>query len=195
MKLYKAYLSDFSQEEYNKYYSMLDPTRKKSVDRMKNPTDKRLSVLGESLARRAISNYFSVDEESIKFTRNENGKPSCVGLDIHFSVSHSKDIACCAISDKPIGADIEKIRFCEPRVAKFCCLESDLIYLFGQDKIPDSFDEDTLLRFFTLWTAKEAYIKLRGEKMANIKDFSYDDIKNKCQTVIENGYALTICRE
>ncbi|MBR4278712.1 MAG: 4'-phosphopantetheinyl transferase superfamily protein [Clostridia bacterium] len=192
MKLLIARLKDFSQEEYNKYYEMLDDARVVAVDRMKNETDKRLSVLGESLARKGISEALKIDERAITFTRSENGKPSANNLEVHFSVSHSKGIAVCVISDKNVGADIEKIRFCEPRVTKFACVDDDLDFVFGVNTVPEGFDEQSLLRFFILWTAKEAYIKFCGKKMANIKDFSYNSIKSNCQTHINDGYVLTI---
>ncbi len=192
MKLLKADLADFSQEEYNKYYEMLDEARTIAVDRMKNERDKRLSVLGESLARKGISEALKIDERAITFTRNENGKPRANGLDVHFSVSHSKDKVVCVISDKNVGADIEKIRFCEPRVTKFACVDDDFDFVFGANAFPEGFDEQSLLRFFILWTAKEAYIKFCGKKMANIKDFSYNSIKSNCETHINDGYVLTV---
>jgi serine/threonine protein phosphatase PrpC len=43
------------------------------------------------------------------FDRNENGKPFLVGYDVHFSISHTEGLVTCAISDKPIGVDAEKI--------------------------------------------------------------------------------------
>lgn len=195
MKLYKAFLSDFSQEEYNKYYGMLDETRKEAVDRMRNEADKRLSVLGESLARRGISEHCKIGEAMIQLERTENGKPFTVGLDVCFSISHSKDVAVAAVSDKKIGVDIEKIRFCETRVARFACVESDIEYVFGSKSIPEAFDEVSLERFFHLWTAKEAYIKFNGKVMANIKDFSYESIKSNCRTIREGEYILTVYEE
>lgn len=195
MKLYKAFLSDFSQEEYNKYYGMLTESRRKSVDRMKNETDKRLSVLGESLARRGISEHCGADEQDILFDRTENGKPFAVGLDVCFSISHSKDVAAVAVSDKKIGVDIEKIRFCETRVAKYACVGGDLEFVFGSDVIPESFDEASLTRFFRLWTAKEAYFKLCGTGISKLKTVSYEDIRHICTTTLEGEYVMTVCEE
>ena len=48
-------------------------------------------------------------KSNFEIKRTENGKPYIDG-DIHFSLSHTDSLTICAVSDKNIGADAEKIR-------------------------------------------------------------------------------------
>lgn len=90
---------------------------------------------------------------------NENGKPM---LDFCcFGLSHSGRYAACAVSDKPVGTDIQKRHPVKRRKAYrlFTAEESEYINA-----------DNTEERFFTLWTMKEAYIKAKGKKLADIRN-------------------------
>jgi phosphopantetheine--protein transferase-like protein len=83
----------------------------------------------------------------------DNGKPYLIGLPFHFSFSHCKGYAACAVDDKPIGIDIEIIH---PRIAK-------VVHKFLNDSekamIADLEQEDQLNQLAFLWAAKEAMYK------------------------------------
>ena len=83
----------------------------------------------------------------------DNGKPYLIGLPFHFSFSHCKGYAACALDDKPIGIDIEIIH---PRIAK-------VAHKFLNEKeksmIADLEQEDQLNQLAFLWAAKEAMYK------------------------------------
>jgi phosphopantetheine--protein transferase-like protein len=83
----------------------------------------------------------------------DNGKPYLIGLPFHFSFSHCKGYAACAVDDKPIGIDIEIIH---PRIAK-------VAHKFLNEKeksmIADLEQEDQLNQLAFLWAAKEAMYK------------------------------------
>ena len=77
--------------------------------------------------------------------RAEGGKPyfpACPGL--HFNLSHSHGGAVCALHDRPVGVDIERLRPAPRRLS-------------------DGLDDEA---FFRLWTAREATVKRRGEGLA-----------------------------
>ncbi len=49
---------------------------------------------------------------------NENGKPYLTAApDVHFSLSHSAAWAVCAVSDHPVGVDIQQCRSFKPNIA------------------------------------------------------------------------------
>jgi phosphopantetheine--protein transferase-like protein len=83
----------------------------------------------------------------------DNGKPYLIGLPFHFSFSHCKGYAACAVDDKPIGIDIEIIH---PRIAKVAHK-----FLNDSEKvmIADLEQEDQLNQLAFLWAAKEAMYK------------------------------------
>ena len=90
-------------------------------------------------------------------TYGEHHKPEVSGL--QFNLSHSYDYVVCAVGDKPVGCDIEKIGPARMHVAKRFFHAQELQYLntfTGREQ-----DEE----FFRLWTIKESYIKMTGEGM------------------------------
>lgn len=60
-----------------------------------------------------------------------------------------------AVSDEEIGVDIEKASLCNIDVAKRCFCKNEYEYILS-----DSIKSD--IRFFRIWTKKEAYIKYLG---------------------------------
>ena len=83
----------------------------------------------------------------------DNGKPYLIGLPFHFSFSHCKGYAACAVDDKPTGIDIEIIH---PRIAKVAHK-----FLNEQEKamIAGLEENDQLNQLAFLWAAKEAMYK------------------------------------
>ena len=104
--------------------------------------------------------------------REAGGKPYFPARpEICFNLSHSHGAAACALHDKPVGVDIEKLRPAPRRLAA------------GMD------DE----AFFRLWTAREATIKRAGQGVAKLlKPFAPDPL---CQTPegLLDGYIITVC--
>jgi len=84
----------------------------------------------------------------------DNGKPYLKGVPFHFSFSHCKGYAACAVCDhSPIGIDIEIIH---PRILK-------VAHKFLNDKEKDLLvglsEEETLQQLAFFWAAKEAMYK------------------------------------
>lgn len=189
MKLLKAYLSELSEEEYERGFGMMSDERKSAVLRLRSDKDKRRSVLGELLARKGISELYGIPEEEISFARTENGKPYTVNADIRFSISHSKDIVICALSEGEIGADAELVRDIDLRIAKFACTNADFEYLY---EVED--ENERNLRFFKIWTAKEAYVKYCGTGISYLKDINFKDIEKSCHFSRDGEYMIAIYR-
>lgn len=85
--------------------------------------------------------------------------PDCP--DRQFSLSHSGGLALCALSDKPVGADIELVR---PRDEKlpayvFRGADYDRFLTLGGD-----WDA-----FYTLWTEMESIVKYTGEGLTALR--------------------------
>lgn len=91
-----------------------------------------------------------------EISRLSDGKPVFTDHpDCHFNLSHSGEMAFCALSDRPVGADIEIV--C-PRKSEFPAYvfkgkEYDRYLSLGGD----------WNAFYTLWTEKESIIKYTGE--------------------------------
>ena len=198
MKLYVASLCELTDELYNKYYFLASEERKKSIDRMRIENDKKRSILGEMLARRGISEICGIPEEKILFARTEKGKPFCRNADIYFSISHSKDCVACVIDEKNIGIDVEYIRPVEMRVTRIACTDSDREYIFGKSDIDTEKiepNDEILKRFFTVWTAKEAYFKFLGTGIEGLRTVSYKELIPNTETICKDGKIVAIYKE
>ena len=87
------------------------------------------------------------------FLYNEHGAPSLPGGP-YFSLSHSKRGIAVAISDEPIGIDIEAIRpLSEGLVQKA---------MNPQEQAQIAAAANPAQEFIRLWTRKEAYVKMQG---------------------------------
>lgn len=190
---YKFDIRTISDDEYNKWYQMMSKDKKQRVDKLCLNDDKKRTVVGEMLVRKAISELFSTPPESIVFGVKENGKPFAKDIPIEFNISHSGNMVVCAISDTPVGIDIEQIRPVDLSVAKRICTENELIYIFGKKpetlEFKISSDKEILRRFFKIWTTKEAYAKNIG---AGIKSIKTDTSKILAETFYFDDYVLSI---
>ena len=93
--------------------------RRQRVKRFLRHEDACRSVVGEALARRCIGQREKVSPQSISFTYNEHGKPGlALPCTIHFNVSHSGKWVVCAVDDRPIGADVERIHDVDDDISK-----------------------------------------------------------------------------
>lgn len=198
MNWYKYNINDFTPGAYEKWYDLLSEQKKIRIDKMKFTDDKKRSVAGEMLAKTAISQMCVITPEEIIINTSSNGKPYTTNADIHFNISHCEDWVVCAISDTPVGIDIEKIRPINIKIAKRFFSEDEQIYLF--QKLPGEEDftltptDDMLKRFFEIWTSKEAYLKFTGEGITQELN-SLKINKNALDVHYFDDYIVTIYKE
>lgn len=154
-----------SEKERENFLALVSDEKKEKISRQKSQIKANTMLMGEILAKKAISNKYGIDIRKITFSLTENGKPYIPERDdIHFNISHSGDYVALALSDKPVGIDIEMIKPVNKTLAKKILNEEEfLVFEASEDK--DS-------EFIKFWTMKEAVIKLHGEKIASL------DIRN-----------------
>ena len=79
--------------------------RRERILRYRFEKDRRLSLGAGLLAAYALR---EAGAEDLTLQTGENGKPELLSYpDIHFNLSHSGTIAVCAVSDRPVGVDVE----------------------------------------------------------------------------------------
>lgn len=101
--------------------------------------------------------------------RGDHGKPEFPGGP-HFSLSHhSGSFAVLAVSDVPVGVDIEPVKNRKPIIPRRFFLPDELEWL-GEDPSPE--------RFVYLWTRLEAALKADGRGF---------DLENRDFSVLEEG--------
>lgn len=175
-------------EEYEIWYARMDSERQRKADAYRRGDDRKRCVASDHLARTMIAQALGVGEGTIRFQKDENGKPYAVDLPIHFNVSHSGNFVVCAVDTRPVGIDIEQIRSIRPALVKKVCTDSEQVYV-------EDGGEDMLMRFFEVWTSKEAWFKYTGTGITDLKNVdTMEHIRKVGCTYIED-YVVSIYNE
>lgn len=149
--------------------------------------------------------------KELLFEKTEQGKPFIRGLSIHFSISHCKEMAACAVSSSPIGIDVEQIRpVKENIIQKVLSEEEQERYMIQREK--DKGDKC----FFQFWTLKESLGKYLGAGLSypltsvSFRGLGTDYISIYCtekkwqsalayiqikQWILDERYIVSICQQ
>ena len=108
--------------------------------------------------------YPELDKAKPEFGYTEKGKPFLLARpDIHFSISHTKNAILVAISDAPIGVDIEAFRSPSAALIARTMNATEQAAIATADGWNIHRTPGTREALFSaIWTRKEAVLKLRG---------------------------------
>ncbi len=180
-------ITDLSGLEYNVIYNNLSESRKAHIDKMRFKDDKLRSLLAthiidELLAKQGITNA--------KLQVAPNGKPVLSESEFFISISHSHNGVVCAVSKECVGIDIEIIKPVKSALIKRVCTKSELEYVLKEKNLEQEqiSDYNTLVRFFEVWTSKEAYFKKHGTKSM----LKTDTLLLPKEHVIIDEYLITV---
>jgi len=158
---------DLSTEEAAEFSPLLDPEESDRASRFHFDRDRRAFVIARAMLRVILGHYVSRPPEALRFDLGAQGKPAIrpddSGGAVHFNVTHSGGLALYAVSRSyEVGIDVEAIRP-QPDLEDiagrfFSAREVEALAALP----PDARIEG----FFSCWTAKEAYIKGRGEGLS-----------------------------
>ncbi|MFZ1320224.1 MAG: 4'-phosphopantetheinyl transferase superfamily protein [Ignavibacteria bacterium] len=149
---------------------LLSNDETKKADRYRFAKDSNSYIISRGSIRKILSEYISIDADSINISYTEFGKPFIENSKINFNLSHSGDWCFIAVSlIKDIGIDIEKVRKIED-VLKI----ADRYFAINEYEHIKNFDStEQINEFFRIWTLKEAFIKAIGEGLSfPLKNFS-----------------------
>lgn len=172
-------IQEYTPEEIARWTDELPEWRRKQVLAYKNDMGRRQSLLAYRLLCQGLSEEYGIMEQPT-FVYNEHGKPSLAlpptggdGEGLYFSLSHCKEGVCCAISDRPVGIDIESAhRKISDSVIRYSMNEGE------QTLIRES--DDPQRTFLRLWTQKEAVLKRLG---TGIRDDMRDILSDHAYTI------------
>jgi len=156
----KLYFADVSGLDIEIAAAKLPPHRLNKMNRLPRTESKKLSAGAYLLFIRACE----LNGLSPEYEVGANGKPDFIDGTVHFSLSHSGNYAVCAISDKPVGVDIEIPRSGSLRIAERFFAPDELTH------IKNAADPDD--EFCRVWTMKESYIKALGLTLSSLDSFS-----------------------
>ena len=143
-------MTPMTEEQFNYCLSKVSEQRREKVLKYKFSAGREQSLRAYMLLQRLLKEEYGIIEPPV-FRELENGKPVIVGHeDIHFNMSHCKYAVACAVSNEPVGIDVERI------MEK---VNDDLAkYVLSDEELKDL----TPLKFTRLWTMKESVVKLTG---------------------------------
>lgn len=152
-------IKNLNEAQFELALEKMSIERQQKCLRYKFVDDRRRMAFGEELLRKLISEEYGVDESDILITNLPSGKPvaEVKGNEVFVSLTHSGNFVACALSNTPVGIDLEVKRDFNPRVLKA---------LRDAEREFVAKSKDEAIAFLKIWTAKEAYLKMTGEGLA-----------------------------
>lgn len=115
----------------------------------------------------------------------ERGKPYFAEGNYHFSVSHTKKMAFCVLSDKPVGIDAEELnRAVKPQLAE------KILSPYEYAQYEKAADKQKAL--LTFWVLKEAQGKKTGEGINGYPNCTNFDLTDTRVQTIDNHLVAII---
>ena len=133
--------------------ALVSPARRQKAEALRRPEDRWRSLAAGLLLRHALAVLGIDPAEPVT---DPYGKPYLPGGPA-FSLSHSGDYALCAVAERDVGCDIQRIGGFDERLARRCLTRAEYADVLAQAD-PGA----RALRFYRYWTLKESFIKAVG---------------------------------
>ena len=129
--------------------------------------------------------YQATGENPPAIAVTEKGKPFFSNSPWHFSVSHTKNFAFCALSRRNIGLDAEE---------KGRTVSAAMVEKFTSDAEKSRLGDAPQDAFLRLWVLKEADAKLTGRGMGNwLKNTDFNPFDQRIQEI--NGCYVAVLED
>ena len=160
--------------------------------RYRQERDRKLSLAVYLLLLEVLEKEYGINELP-EFDFEYHGKPKIKGhSEIHFNLSHCLRAALCVIDNQPVGCDVESVPDeLDMDVCRHC---------FNEEEIAGIVDSaQPTLAFTTLWTKKEAFLKLTGEGLTDnlpslLTTPQAEKVAFETHIATDNSYVYSICR-
>jgi len=153
---------DLSDHSIAALEPLLDVEERARADRYRLPILRTRFIAGRAFLRLALADRLEADPRELRFTYGRHGKPE-LDAPFRFNLSHTDDLALLAIAPHgETGADVERIRpeLDHAGLARRYFSDREVAWLMSFPTV------DRPAAFFDCWTAKEAYIKARGDGLS-----------------------------
>ena len=150
----------YSTNEVEAFQRILSEQEKEKASRFRFVKDRNSYIVTHAKLRQILGQYLEYEPEKIRFVLNDYGKPSLIDSYnfIHFNLSHSTGISVIGFDAKSeIGVDVERIdpEFDFDPIVNTHFTQEENNFIFESP-------EESHLRFYTIWTRKEAFLKTIG---------------------------------
>lgn len=137
---------------------VLSTYREEKLQRMHKPEVRRLAIGVELLLQKALKKVRPDYPMPPVILCADGGKPFLADHAYSFNLSHSGVYAACALSDRPVGIDLQIPVKAQERLIKRALTSDEAKYLNAAEKRDEAFTE--------LWCRKESFLKATGEGLA-----------------------------
>ncbi|MFT3709003.1 MAG: 4'-phosphopantetheinyl transferase superfamily protein [Archangium sp.] len=146
------FLVEPSRAPLSAWHGTLSATEQERAARFKFEADRSCFIAAHGLLRAVLQ----LGREELVV--GAHGKPRLTDDRVQFNLSHCRELVAVAVSDRPLGVDVEPIdaRHSTDDVAR---------RVYGPRELEDLFALEgaaRLERFFTRWTLKESWVKATG---------------------------------
>lgn len=155
--------------------------RRAKVEGLKKTEDKVRSVAAFLLLARALQDR-GIDPVP-EFAYEAWGKPYLPGYPVHFSLSHCENGVVCAVSDVPVGVDVQDEMEFSPKLADRICSPEERASLAAAEAPGKALT--------ALWTKKEALAKCNGKGLGE----RFSSLEGEVFTLRRPGYCLSVTEE
>ena len=190
--LYRIFddMTQCSEQEVARLLPLVSAQRREQALRYKHTFGQYCCLQSYKMLCELLAEWSRVHQLPINqqptFLYNDYGAPYIEGGP-HFSISHCKRGIAVAVSENPIGIDIEAIRTFKPELMRKTMNEDE------QLRITSSATPE--VEFIRFWTQKEALLKLQGtgiisdlhHVLTHAQDISWSEI-----SPLDKGYICTI---
>jgi len=143
--------------------ALLSDDERARASRFIPETSRRQFIAAHGQMRQVLGALLHQDPTGLRFTAGAHGKPSLVGGELHFNLSHSGGLALLAVTrDQETGVDIEATT----RKVEIDKLAPRFFAPAEAAALADLPEAARVRAFFNIWTRKEAYIKACGLGLA-----------------------------
>lgn len=171
---------------------LVSPQRQNKIQNYVFETDRKLSLYSALLARLRLSSVSGIPALDLVFGINTSQKPVSLSTpNIHFNLSHTRGFVLCGIcAYSTIGVDVEKITIAPIEIMKRFFHPEEIQYVENAPAL----ERD--LRFYKIWTRKEAYTKQLGTGL-NSDVSAYNTLSSNLSSILytwrHGNYICSAC--
>ena len=161
--VYHADISDAGSLDLENCWRVLSGVEKARAERFHFDLHRHRFVRARGQMRLILAAYLDLPADAIPIKTEAQGKPFIDAKELYFNMSHSKDVAVFALSNRGhVGIDVELF----DRKVEIDDLSRHYYTSSEQEVLASLAGMERSQMFFWLWTAKEARMKVTGEGLA-----------------------------
>ena len=161
-------IDNYTNIQYSNYKKLINKHDKTKLDKLIRDNDKKLFLLSRHLLTKLLKDKYNINYNNHHIYINKHGKPFI--KNIYFNISHSNKYSIVCTSNNKIGIDIEKIRKVNLNTINYFCTPKEKEYIMNS--------KDKYKSLFEIFCLKEAYFKMLGNNLSNIKTIDFIINKN-----------------